>query len=449
MLTDRFFASYGLVQVLGVYSIQSPSFFFLYLVGQLLIVVLMVVDYQTLIKSNDMVASVECRSSGEINKEFVFDITVKPVRALLRNPKSLVWISPIFETLDAMGESVPLSLEKGEEGSQFKGKLKAFADQLGYEKLKKVSLRVVSRSGLWVREITSPIESVHFRIHPGFSNQGMNKYSEQLLRQKLLFQGTRHLTHGRSADQFHSVRAYQFPDEFRHIDQKKTAKYGKLMTRIYDEYHAQHLIIGLDLGRSMMGRVDRSQKHDFYLSSSLNLIQEAINEGDDVSFFAFSDQLHKVIPRTKQIGAFRSLYTGEARLRPREVESDYGLIPRAVGQISGQRSIVIIFTDLTKPSIQSELVKSLRLVATKNLVIALGLQEQVYFLKDRIFKVDAKNIGDEDYSGVLYSYWLQNQFRGFTEKMSKVGAGAMQFSDEDWMEMTSYVYGQLRDSMRA
>src|SRR4029079_18914357 len=103
-------------------------------------------------------------------------------------------------------------------------------------------------------------------------------------------------------------REYQYPDSIRHIDARKSAKYCQLMTRTYDSLLEHHLILGLDVGRSMYGRMGPSRKLDYYLSACLALAENASQSRDRLSFFAFSQKVHLTVRRSRHMADFRPLF---------------------------------------------------------------------------------------------------------------------------------------------
>ncbi len=274
-------------------------------------------------------------------------------------------------------------------------------------------------------------------------------FVEHIANQQILAQGNRRILRGQAADQFHSIRRYQYPDNLRHIDARKSAKYARLMTRIYDEYRAHHLVMALDLGRSMCGRLKASSKHDYYLSACLMLAQHAIAAGDEVSFFAFANTTTFSVRSTRHLAGFEPLFKGDQRLQARETESRFDLLYPTICSLTGQRSIVLVLTDLTSPSVQHALLEALTPVCRRPLAFAVGLQDQRFFLDHLIWEQADLGRSDQDPARLFYAYWLNDRYRLFRQQMARLGGGVVQGSDATWISLVTQVYSRLRESLHA
>ncbi|MDH3605011.1 MAG: DUF58 domain-containing protein, partial [Candidatus Tectomicrobia bacterium] len=325
----------------------------------------------------------------------------------------------------------------------------AQAAGLGYFEWTTLHLVVRSRLLLWSQKLDIAIEPRGVRVHPSFRNIPAQEFAERIANQHLLTQGTRQILRGQAADQFHSIRRYQYPDHLRHIDAKKSAKYGQLMTRVYDECRAHHLILALDLGRSMCGRLRNSAKHDYYLSACLMLAQQAIAAGDHVSFFAFANTITYAIRHSRHLASFEPLFKGETRLQARETESRFDLLHPTIAAMSGQRSIVLVLTELTSPSVQQALLEALIPICQRHLTLAVGLQDQNLFLNDLIWDLDPNHLNDGEQARLLYASWLNDRYQLFRMRMSRLGGGVVQGSDATWISLVTQVYARMRASLRA
>jgi uncharacterized protein (DUF58 family) len=286
-------------------------------------------------------------------------------------------------------------------------------------------------------------------VHPSFRHIPPQDFAERVTHQPLFTQGSRQILQGRVADQLHSIRRYQYPDRLRHIDAKKSAKYARLMTRIYDDCRTHQLIMALDIGRSMCGRLSNSAKQVFYLSACLMLAKQAFSGGDQVSFFAFANTVTYAIRRSRRLASFDPLFQGETRLQAREMQSRFDLLHPTIAGISRQRSIVLVLTDLTHPSVQQALLEALPLICQRHLTLAVGLQDQNWFLNDLIWELDPDDLHDDEQARLLYASWLNDRFQLFRMRMSRLGGGVVQGSDATWISLVTQVYARMRASLRA
>jgi uncharacterized protein (DUF58 family) len=325
----------------------------------------------------------------------------------------------------------------------------ATAVGLGYIVWTSLHLVVRSRFRWWWQHVEIDIPPCGLRIHPSFRRIPEQAFVERIARQPILTQGTRKIMRGQSADQFHSMRRYQYPDHLRHIDAKKSAKYTRLMTRVYDEARAHHLIMALDVGRAMCGTLKNSAKHDYYVSACLLLAQHAIEAGDHVSFFAFAHAMTFSIRNSRNLASFRPLFTDDPRLRARETDSRFDLLHPAVASMAGQRSIVLVLTDVHSPSVQQDLLQALPPVCHRHLTLVVGLQDHTLLLHDLIWELNPEQLREEEQARLFYAYWLNDRFQLFCRQIARLGGGVVQGSDDTWLSLVTRVYARLRDSIRA
>lgn len=355
-------------------------------------------------------------------------------------------VLPVLETL-AFPEAI-VTLRRSYADGRVSGVVEVDAQtrRLGFEKI--ATLRLLARSplGIWFRAFDVPVSESAFRVLPSRRQVSEQTFRDLAANQRLLYQGTRQILRGRAADQFHSVRKYQFPDSIRHIDQKKSAKFNELMTRIYDTFFDHHLVIALDLGRSMRGLIDGSYKSDYYLSACLSLAENAVKSRDRISFFGFSQKVHYLIRGSRNLQAFRPLFEGRPELRPRDEESDYTMLPTIVQGLAGQRSIVLLFTDLSKPSVLEALLKSLPAVSQRHLVVVVSVIDESLMLENRLRDFTDEASTHQDYGDLMYSYWLRDRTEVFERKVGSLGSAVLVVSEKDWLSVIGRLYGLLRSS---
>ncbi len=362
-------------------------------------------------------------------------------------PARVEWRAPLTPTFHFAQPLMPF--EAQDTGPTWVATHTATAAGLGYFEWTSLHLVVRSRLRWWLQTLEIDVAPQSGRVHPSFRRIPEQDFIERTAHQRMLTQGTRKLLRGQTTDQFYSVRRYQYPDHLRHIDAKKSAKYARLMTRIYDDFRAHHLIIALDLGRAMCGMLKNSAKHDYYLSACLTLAQHAIRAGDEISFFAFNHAVTFSLRNARSLAHFEPLYKGDPRLQARETESRFDLLYPTISSLTDQRSIVLMMTDLTSPSVQEALLDALPPVCHRHLTLAVGLQDQRLFLNDFIWELDFNHFGPDLQARLFYAYWLNDRFDLFRRRIASLGGGVVQGSDDTWISLVSQVYARLRESLRA
>jgi uncharacterized protein (DUF58 family) len=433
-----------LIQLLAVLGFVTPLAFYAYLATLPCLLLLMMVDWRALAAGQDLKVDLMLSEVPEIDRSVVLHARVSGARgSLFHWSISLLGV----RTLEVEGGSAGLKRLEESDGS-LKADLPCRAVALGFETIRRVRLTVRSPLSWWFRQYELDTPELSFRVMPSRRDISEQAFRQLVHHSEVLSQGNRKIMRGRAAEQFHSVRKYQFPDEIRHIDQKKTAKYGQLMSRTYENFLSHHLILALDLGHSMFGTLGKSKKHDFYLAACLTLARNAVQSHDRVSFFGFSQQVHSLIRQARSLDAFLPLYQGSAEVAPRDVEGSFELLLPTLNRISGQRSIVLIFTDASRPSVQESLLRVLPGICQRHLAVVVGLLDQEYTLERQLEAWSGGPLKMEEYSRFLYNYWLADRFRVFRSHIARHSGGVVSVSEGDWLSVVARTYEMMRRSLQ-
>ncbi len=446
-ISARAFALYASWQLVAIIGVLIPALLPVYLLGMVLFILLLILDRRTLLPDNSFSGTLEGPKAPELGNQVQLEatLTLHSSRSL-RTDSLRVW-APKSQRIHCLGKFFSKSKDS-ELPNQVNLRITAKARSLGYEKINKLRLTLRSSIGFWIKLSEFEITPYEFRVSPGLRKMPEQSFTEMVATQRMLFQGSRLLMRGRTVDQFHSIRKYHYPDSIRHLDHKKTAKFGQLMTRTYESYHSHHLILALDVGRAMLGQVRGSPKYDYYLSAGLALAQAGLEAGDRVSFLAFSQSAHLKITKARNARAFQAIYRGDRSLRPREEDSNYAILDTHISEFAGQRAIVLILTDLSHPFVQDSLLAHMPIVCRRHLTVALSLLDRSYDLPTVVDTLGDKRLSKPNFARLLYSYWMNEQLELFGRKMSGLGGGALSISEEYWIQSTSRVYGLLRSSIR-
>jgi uncharacterized protein (DUF58 family) len=446
-LTDRFFATYGLWQIVGVMGLRQPLILTLYVLGTVVIFALLWLDRRSLLKAQQLRAELVLPAAVELEQVVRLQATLMWVQPNPLMPARIEWAAPFLTALHFASRSTPFVT--GNAGHPLLATHTATASGLGYVTWPALQLVVHSRLQLWRQQLDIDVPGSGLRVHPSFRRIPEQVFVERIANQPILTQGTRKILRGQSADQFRTMRRYQYPDHLRHIDAKKSAKYAQLMTRVYDESRAHHLIMALDVGRAMCGTLKSSAKHDYYVSACLLLAQQALAAGDHVSFFAFANATTFAIRHSRHLAAFQPLLMNDPRLRARETDSRFDLLHPTVASLAAQRSIVLVFTDVHSPSVQQDLLQTLPPVCQRHLTLVIGLQDHTLLLHDLLWQLNPEPLREDEQARLLYAYWLNDRLQLFCKQMARLGSGVVQGSDDTWLSLVTRIYARLRDSLRA
>jgi uncharacterized protein (DUF58 family) len=178
--------------------------------------------------------------------------------------------------------------------------------------------------------------------------------------------------------EFESLREYHPGDDYRTIDWKASARRARTMVRVYQPEQNQPVLLLLDCGRHMAGKVDGRRKLDHAVDAALRMAKVSLDEGDLVGVLAFASDVRAFLPPRKGREHLRliteTLYRAEAALE----ESDYGRAYDFAFARQTRRSLVVLFTDLVDPDASGTLLTRTLALRPRHLpVVASLLDEQL------------------------------------------------------------------------
>ncbi|HEX8247467.1 MAG TPA: DUF58 domain-containing protein [Pyrinomonadaceae bacterium] len=174
--------------------------------------------------------------------------------------------------------------------------------------------------------------------------------------------------------EFESMRDYVRGDELRHISWTATARRAKLTTRQYQIERDQTIIIALDAGRLMTGRIGDETKFDTAIHASLALMSAAARGGDNCGLMVFGRRIKKYLPPKKGVEHLDAVLEALHDLEPELIEPSYARAFQFIAANLKKRTFVVILTDLVDKDSSKELLNSLKLLRPRHLplVVTIG-----------------------------------------------------------------------------
>ncbi len=176
--------------------------------------------------------------------------------------------------------------------------------------------------------------------------------------------------------EFESLREYRAGDDLRSVDWKTTARRGRTTVRVYQPERNQPVLLLLDCGRHMAGRVEGRRKLDHAVDAALRLAKVSLDAGDQVGVLAFARDVRAFLPPRKGGEHLRlltaALYRAEAALE----ESDYGRAYDFAFARSSRRSLVVLFTDLVDPDASGTLLSRTLALRPRHLPVVASLLDE-------------------------------------------------------------------------
>jgi uncharacterized protein (DUF58 family) len=166
--------------------------------------------------------------------------------------------------------------------------------------------------------------------------------------------------------EFESMRDYVRGDELRHISWTATARRSKLTTRQYQIERDQTVVIALDAGRLMTGRIDNESKFDTAIHASLALMSASARAGDNCGLAVFGRRVRKYLPPKRGIDHIDAVLETLHDMEPELIEPSYARAFQFIASNLKKRAFVVILTDLVDKDSSKELINSLKLLRPRS-----------------------------------------------------------------------------------
>lgn len=261
----------------------------------------------------------------------------------------------------------------------------------------RVAIRFLSRLGLvWCQ--AEMVEPQSVKVYPNM-RRAREIELKALGAQSFLAVQRRAVRRGEGRE-FESMRDYVRGDELRHISWTATARRSKLTTRQYQIERDQTVVIALDGGRLMTGRIDDETKFDTAIHASLALMSACAKAGDNCGLAVFGRRVKKYLPPKRGIEHIDTVLETLHDLEPEMIEPSYARAFQFVSANLKKRAFVVILTDLVDKDSSKELINSLKLLRPRHLplVVTIGdrdLNSMVNTAPDTIRDVFRQSAAEE------------------------------------------------------
>lgn len=228
----------------------------------------------------------------------------------------------------------------------------------------KTAVRFLSRFSLvWCQTELGEAESV--KVYPNMRRAREMELKALGARSFLAIQ--RRAVRRGEGREFESMRDYVRGDELRHISWTATARRSKLTTRQYQIERDQTIIIALDAGRLMTGRIGSETKFDTALHACLALMSAAGRAGDNCGLVVFGRRVRKYLPPRRGVEHMDAVLETLHDMEPELIEPSYARAFQFIASNLKKRSFVVILTDLVDKESSKELINSLKLLRPRHL----------------------------------------------------------------------------------
>jgi uncharacterized protein (DUF58 family) len=236
----------------------------------------------------------------------------------------------------------------------------------------RLAVRIEGRLGLGARQREVPLRTV-LRVHPPF--RSAEEAELRIRRARILEVGMRSARGLGGGTEFEQLREYGPDDEFRRIDWTATARSGKPIVRTYRAERNQSVLVLLDNGRVMAGRVGGVPRAEHAIDAAMMLTTVATRLGDRCGLVAFDREVRTVVAPSRTPSQFSRVTEAMYALEPVLFESDYaGAFAEVTGRFR-RRSMLVLLTDLLEQAVMDSLVPALPLITRTHLVVVAGVRD--------------------------------------------------------------------------
>ncbi|MFM7062041.1 MAG: DUF58 domain-containing protein [Actinomycetes bacterium] len=236
----------------------------------------------------------------------------------------------------------------------------------GRFELDHVTVRLTGRLGLGTRQVRVPLATV-LRVHPPFRSR--EEAELKIRRARILELGIRTARGQGGGTEFEQLREYGPDDEFRRIDWTATARTGRTIVRTYRAERNQSVLVLLDNGRTMAGRVAGVPRVEHAMDAAMMLSHVATRLGDRCGLVAFDREVRATVPPGRHKDQVSRVTEAMFSLEPELAESDYtGAFAQVVARFR-RRAMLVLLTDLVDQAVEDSLLPALPLITRTHLVV--------------------------------------------------------------------------------
>lgn len=272
---------------------------------------------------------------------------------------------------DSLGGSSLMETAKATPGSAVELKLAATGLSRGHAQLAPVFI-AATRFGLAERIVEAPAPS-EVRVLPNL--RAVQRLHQQLNHRFLRGLGLRMAPRLGQGRDFDRLRDYVPGDEFRNLAWKASARQRKLIVREFRVDRSQDILLCVDRGHRMAGRVGPLSRCDHAVNASV-LSAYLCNRSDDrVGLLSFAAEVESGVAQGRgapHLSAVTNFATG---IEPDYLHTDYLSLAAHLRRRLRARTLVLIFTVLPERGEHTELLAALRTLMPRHLPLLVVLRD--------------------------------------------------------------------------
>lgn len=242
----------------------------------------------------------------------------------------------------------------------------------GRVRLGPITVRTVGPLGLAGRQ--GRVRLIHeTKVYPAL--HGREQIEARLRRARLLQAGMRSAALRGGGSEFDTLREYRPDDEFRRINWRATARAPHPIANEYREEQNQQVLLLLDASRASAGQVGGVSRLEHALDAAIAVGELAVRVGDHVGAIAFDRSVRAWVEPRGGRAQTRRILDLLFDLEPRLDAADYAGAFAAMMRRSRRRSWVVLFTDLSEPSVLEPLLRAIPVLLVRHLVVVASVRD--------------------------------------------------------------------------
>jgi uncharacterized protein (DUF58 family) len=236
----------------------------------------------------------------------------------------------------------------------------------GRFEINELVVRSVGPIGLVARQRARDLPGL-IRVYPPFASR---KEAElRIDRARILEVGLRSAQGRGGGTEFDQLREYSVDDDSRRIDWAATARAGKGIVRTFRAERNQTVVVLLDNGRTMAGRVAGVPRVEHAMDAVLMLTAVATRLGDRAGLVAFDRRVRAVVSPGQRSDQLARVSEAMYILEPELAESDYLAAFTETLARWRRRALLVVLTELADQALADTLLPALPLIVRSHLVI--------------------------------------------------------------------------------
>lgn len=235
-----------------------------------------------------------------------------------------------------------------------------------------LTVRTTGPLGLATRQHRRAVLDV-LEVHPAFRSR--REAELRITRGRILDVGLRSARALGRGTEFEALRDYTPDDEVRRVDWAATARVGRPIVRTYRAERNQPVVVLLDTGRLMAGRVGDVPRLDHAMDAAMALTTVATRLGDRAGLMAFSSGVRASVPPRGDRGQLARVTRAMFDLEPDLTESAYDEVFGVAVAQHRRRSLLVLLTELSSEALAETLVPALPLLLARHLVLVGSVQD--------------------------------------------------------------------------